>query len=100
MSEERSSGCGGIVAFLLLVALIIGGMFAAGWLYLVQTPTETQIIIDKEKVKTDTGRAVEAGKEMVEGATERLDDGEGESVDEEADADSESIEEASTESGT
>ena len=75
-------------------------MFAAGWLYLVQTPTETQIIIDKEKVKTDTGRAVEAGKEMVEGAKEKLEDRSAESGDEEADADSESEEEPSTETGT
>ena len=83
MSEERSSGCG-IIGFLLIVVLLIGGMFAAGWLFIQQTPTQTQIIIDKEKVKTDTNMAVEKGRELVDQAKQNLESATEEPSDEES----------------
>ena len=67
MSENRSGGCG-ILGFLVVVALLVVAMFAGDWMYLVQTDSQTQIIIDKDKVKSDTQKAVEKGKEMVDKA--------------------------------
>ena len=37
-----------------LMGIMIAAMFAGRWLYIEQTPSQTQIIIDKDKVKTDT----------------------------------------------
>ena len=67
MSENRSGGCG-ILGFLVVVALLVVAMFAGDWMYLVQTDSQTQIIIDKDKVKSDTQKAVDTGKEMVDKA--------------------------------
>jgi hypothetical protein len=72
--SDRRSGCGGIVGFLAVAALIVVGMFAAGWVYLQQTDTQTQIIIDKAKVQSDTSKAVEKGKQMVDQAAEGIED--------------------------
>ena len=84
MSDERSSGCG-IIGFLAIIALLIVGMFAAGWLYLVQTPSQTQIIIDKDKVKSDTNMAVEKGRELVDQATKNLENAAEEATEEPGD---------------
>ena len=71
MREQRSSGCG-IVGFLAIIAVIIVGMFAGGWMYLQQTETETHIVIDKDKVKSDTSKAVESGKNIIDSAAQGI----------------------------
>jgi hypothetical protein len=85
MSESRS-GCGGVVGFLAVIALIVVGLFAAGWVYIQQSDTETNIVIDKEKVKTDTSNALEKGKQMAGQAADGIEDATQEPEDEVDDA--------------
>jgi hypothetical protein len=62
---------------ILLLAVVAIVLFAIGWLYVRDTGETTEIILDKEEVKSDTETVVEEGRELIEetgGQVEELTD--------------------------
>ena len=55
---------------LVILALVAGGL---GWFYVRDTDEKLEIIIDKEKVTTDTEEAIERGREWIDKADDEAD---------------------------
>ncbi len=60
----------GFLIAVLLIAVLLGGAWALGWLSFSDSPSDTSIHIDKPKVKQDAKQAEKAAKETAEEAVE------------------------------
>ena len=60
---------------LIIIAVIAALMFAGGWLVFYNSGEHSGVILDREKVKQDTQSAIEEGKELVEKAEDKFQNG-------------------------
>lgn len=73
--EGAPSGGGGLGLFLaLIVIVVVIALVVSGSLYLRQTDSTTEIILDKNKIEQGVDRATEKGKEVLHKAGEELQD--------------------------
>lgn len=54
------------------LAVVIVLMFVGGWLYYRDTGNTAEIILDKQQVREDVHKAINAGEAAIEKATEKL----------------------------
>jgi hypothetical protein len=74
-TEEGAPSGGGIGLFLaLIVIVVVVALVVSGSLYLRQTDSTTEIILDKNKIEQGVDRATEKGKEVLHKAGEELQD--------------------------
>ncbi len=59
--------------WIILLAILVLGAIGLGWLYVRTTDDQLEIILDKEKVTTDTEKAIERGREWIEEADDEAD---------------------------
>lgn len=62
-----------MVKALLIVVIIVAAMALLGWLTFSNSSSQSTIVIDKNKVQQDTGKAVERVQEFTEDVRESVD---------------------------
>lgn len=63
-----------MIKAVVLIAILVGVMALLGWLSISNNASQTTIMIDKNKVQQDAGKAVQKAKEFAEGVEDNVDD--------------------------
>lgn len=63
-----------MIKAIILIAILVLAMLLLGWLNFSNSPSQTTITIDKNKVQQDAGEAVRKAKELARDVEEKVDD--------------------------
>ncbi|WLD14929.1 hypothetical protein [Planctellipticum variicoloris] len=63
-----------MIKAVVLIAILVGVMALLGWLSISNNASQTTIMIDKNKVQQDAGKAVQKAKDFAEGVEDKVDD--------------------------
>jgi beta-lactam-binding protein with PASTA domain len=63
-----------MIKAVVLIAILVGVMALLGWLSISNNASQTTIMIDKNKVQQDAGKAVEKAKEFARDVEDKVDD--------------------------
>ncbi len=63
-----------MIKAVVLVAILVGVMALLGWLSISNNASQTTIMIDKNKVQQDAGKAVQKAKDFAEDVEDKVDD--------------------------
>lgn len=63
-----------MIKAIILIAILVLAMLLLGWLNVRNSPSQTTITIDKNKVQQDAGEAVQKAKELARDVEEKVDE--------------------------